>query len=112
MEVNRGAERITIRIQPVDACRVEINSSISLDVQAYTNGRRIVVTRGLLERLSEEEVRSVIAHELAHCVMGHLRKTALNSIAGRFSGPGDACTNAFGWVVFLLQYLVICEQSR
>ena len=40
---------------------------------AFTYGRtkndaRVVFTRGILERLNEEEVRSVIAHELGHAV--------------------------------------------
>lgn len=82
MDVWRGDERLSLSIAPVDACLVQIEASLDLDVFAYTDGRQIVVSRGLIERLDDEEIRTVIAHELAHCVMGHLRTTVLNTIAG------------------------------
>ena len=75
-------ERFTVDVEPVETCIVTINWTPDLSTQAYTNGREIYVTRGLMDRLNDEQIRTVLAHELAHCVLGHINRAALNSVAG------------------------------
>ena len=44
------------------------------EVNAYTDGKNIAVTSGMLRFASDEELSLIIAHELAHCVEKHVRK--------------------------------------
>lgn len=84
LKVERDGAMVALTLEPVNACNVTSALDSSLDVQARTNGREIVVTHGMAVRLDDEQIRTVLAHELAHCTMGHLRKATLNSGVGFF----------------------------
>ncbi len=43
----------------------------TLDAHAWTEMRAIVITRGLLDLLDDDELRAVMAHELYHWSVGH-----------------------------------------
>ena len=55
-------------------------------INAYTDGKDIAVTSGMLKFASDEELALVIAHELAHCVEKHIRKKKINSWIGTLTG--------------------------
>ena len=59
----------------------------SLVVNAYAIGRHtIAVTRGAMETFSEDELKSIIAHEIGHILYGHTTALLLNIIGnGIFS---------------------------
>jgi Zn-dependent protease with chaperone function len=58
----RAGGRPTVTLQIIDS---EV-------VNALTDGRTIVVSTGLVERCTEAQLGGVIAHEMAHVVMGHV----------------------------------------
>jgi len=74
----RKTQRISAYVQPVLACDYPVRLKVTGDVNAYANGNSIVVYSGLLNIFPEdEEVGVVIAHELAHNIMGHIEKKTM-----------------------------------
>lgn len=53
---------------------VRLEDKSKLD--AFANGRELVVTEGLLKRLTDDELAIVIGHELAHHILDHLQGPA------------------------------------
>lgn len=82
LELERDGERYSVNLTPVKACDIKLNLKPTLEVQARTNGREILVTMGMAERLDDEQIRTVLAHELAHCTMGHITRASVNSGLG------------------------------
>jgi hypothetical protein len=74
--------RVLRRGQPIDlqipltlACAYAIDIGNSPNVNAYADGRRIMLTRGLLDALPvDDDVAVIIARELAHNVLQHARQ--------------------------------------
>jgi hypothetical protein len=63
LEVSNGLD-----IQPQIRCRVLMTSTL----ESYAMGHTIVVSRGLLDVLPDEAtLAAILAHELAHIVLGH-----------------------------------------
>lgn len=45
------------------------------ELNAYTDGITIFIYTGILERLSKDELRSILYHELAHILLQHPQRT-------------------------------------
>lgn len=82
LEIERDGERMSFDLTPARICSVQLSLKPTLEVQARTNGREILVTAGMAERLDDEQIRTVLAHELAHCTMGHITRAGVNSALG------------------------------
>ncbi len=62
----------TLDIQPPVRCRVLVTSTF----ESYAMGHTIVLSRGLLDVLPDEAtLAAILAHELAHVVLGHRMDT-------------------------------------
>src|SRR2546429_2601926 len=67
LEVSNGLD-----IQPQVRCRVLVTSTF----ESYAIGHTIVLSRGLLDVLPDEaSLAAILAHELAHVVLGHRMDT-------------------------------------
>jgi len=74
--------RVLRRGQPLDlqvpltlACAFAIDIGNAPNVNAYSDGRRIMLTRGLLDAFpGDDDVAVIIARELAHNVLQHARQ--------------------------------------
>jgi hypothetical protein len=67
-----GANPRRVRIDPAVACDYSIEVLNSDKVNAYADGDRLRVTKGMLWfARSEAELAMVLSHELAHNIMGH-----------------------------------------
>lgn len=61
-----------VRVAPVPVCGYAVEVMNSDKVNAYADGQRIRITRGVLWFVNQDaELAMVLAHELAHNVMGH-----------------------------------------
>lgn len=74
-----------------------INNSIP---NAFATGRNpenasIAVTTGLLDRLTQEEITGVLAHELAHVIH---RDTLINVVSATIAGAISGIANMFMWL--------------
>jgi metalloprotease len=59
---------------PLDKVRVGIADDDQINAASAGSGQ-FIVTRGLLEKANDDQLRGVIAHELAHEDLGHVAKT-------------------------------------
>jgi len=76
--VLRKAEKISALVQPVMACDYPVRLKPNGDINAYATGTSITIYTGLLNAFpDEQEVGFVVAHELAHNIMGHTDKMQL-----------------------------------
>lgn len=82
-EVYKQAKSVT----PELSNDIEIFMTDEMHVNAYAFGRNtVVVTRGLIETMDEEQVMGILAHEFGHIVHGHTVMLLLNLIGnGVFS---------------------------
>ena len=103
---NQIEESGTISVRRGDALkRFDITSETICDynvilkqtptINAYANGRSIVMTSGMMNFASkDEEIAYILGHELAHNAMGHIRKTVSNYIlslgATRYTRPFES----------------------
>ncbi len=76
-----GANPRRVAMAPARVCNSPVRVIDQANVNAYADGRRISVTKGMLWFARDEtELAMVLAHELAHNVMGHA-----GSLSGAFS---------------------------
>lgn len=69
------------------------------DLNAYADGKNVVMFTGMLRFMqSDEEVATVLSHELAHNLMGHPEATQGNAAAGALLGVAiDALAGSQGY---------------
>jgi len=73
--VIRQNQPITVNVPLTLACAFAIYVGNTQNVNAYADGRRILLTRGLLDWLStDEDVAVIIAREIAHNVLQHAKQ--------------------------------------
>ena len=88
MLLERNGGLIRAVVQPVRACRYPvILDPNSAEINAFADGRRIVITRGILRFTeNDNELALIIAHELGHNAMRHIDKRKGNALAGGLGG--------------------------
>lgn len=70
LAVLRNEERVTLDIPLTSACAMVIELGNTDQVGSFADGQRIMITRGMLERLaSDEELAYVLAREIAHNIL-------------------------------------------
>lgn len=83
----RAGKQLRANVTAAKACAYSVVLADSMQVNAYADGERIVVARGIVEALSkDEELAFVVAHELGHNVMGHLDAKKQNMVVGGVGG--------------------------
>jgi len=71
--VRRNDRLVALSLTPDMSCDYPVIASADTKPYAYSNGQDIVVSQGVLQVLqSREYLASLIAHELAHNIMGHV----------------------------------------
>lgn len=77
----------TTTLTPVAACDYQVLYDDSTEVNAYADGRRIIMQRGILEfSRNDDEIAMIIGHELAHNVLNHVQKKTTQAAAGMLGG--------------------------
>ena len=72
LEVERDGKPQQVTIAPVRACPSRVHLARSLQRNAFADGRHVFVTTGILALASsDDELAFVIAHEMAHNILGH-----------------------------------------
>ena len=85
--VKKEGRLIDLKISPVCACNYPVMLIQSDSVNAFTDGKRVYISSGLMRFLqSDNELALVIGHELAHCVMNHISKQMGNTLIGGILG--------------------------
>lgn len=79
LSVARGAAPTTLSIPLTFACAFSIEVGNSDNVNAYSDGRNIMITRGMMNfARSDDEVAYVLAKELAHSTLKHASRMRMN----------------------------------
>ncbi len=119
-----GRAQATV-MQPVEGCNYPvILDSNSNDINAYADGQKIVISRGIVRFAeNDNELAMVIAHELGHSALLHVNKMRQNATVGSLGGlaidsllaaagvsTGGAATQMGGQMA-LQQYSVPFEQE-
>lgn len=83
LEIIRGrqSERVRVTINKEQSCNYPAYLRMSSAINAYANGRTIVVTAGMMNFVkSDDELAYIIGHELAHNTQSHIRKSITNYV--------------------------------
>jgi beta-barrel assembly-enhancing protease len=74
-----GAARQAI-VAPVSACDFPIRIQTSEGVNAFADGKQMIVTQGMLRFVeTDDELAFIVGHELAHNAMGHIDAQKTNA---------------------------------
>lgn len=84
----RGGRAVSTTLQPVEGCDYPVVlDSNSNDINAYADGKRIVVSKGIMRFAdNDNELALVVAHELGHSAMRHVDKIRQNAAVGTIGG--------------------------
>jgi len=89
--VTRNGATLVFEIAPEKACGYPVALSPDQVPNAFADGERIVVTRGMMAfAKSDFELSLVLAHELAHNAMHHMDAKKQNAVGYLFSQVLDA----------------------
>ncbi len=84
--VRRGENTFDVTLTPREICDYGVKLSMSSTVNAYASGKTLILTSGMMNfTQSDDELALIVAHELAHNTMGHIRKIVGNMILSGFA---------------------------
>jgi len=85
--VLRSGAPLTLKVPLTMACAFSVDIGNAPQVNAYADGRRVMVTTGILEALSDQELAVILAREIAHNVQQHAQAMQMRATV---SGVIDA----------------------
>lgn len=85
--VLRQGQELTFSLTPENICNSPVNFSSEDTINAYADGVRIVIQKGLLDFVrSDDELALIVAHELAHNIERHVEGQQVNATIGFILG--------------------------
>ncbi len=82
---SKGRTR-SVTLTPETVCASRLRLKPSSAINAYADGRHITITTGMMDFVRDDnELALIVGHELAHNMMGHIRKVVGNYILSGFS---------------------------
>ncbi len=86
VHIRRAGMDMKIPLNGDRVCDYAVALKMSGAVNAYANGKSIVVTTAMMDFAgSDDELALVVGHELAHNTMGHVRKAIWNTVISGFA---------------------------
>ena len=83
LTLERDAKKTTLNVPLTSACAFVVELGNADNVNAYADGRRVLVTRGMLDFAhSDEELAYVLGKEMAHNALIHASKQHMNATVG------------------------------
>jgi hypothetical protein len=77
LRISRAGKLLDLPLQADQGCSLRAEVLVTKSVNAWANGERIMVAAKLLDRCrTENELALVVAHELAHNLLGHRKHLA------------------------------------
>ncbi len=81
--VQRDREELELSLSPTATCDYGYDVGTGNDVNASANGKAIKIDRGMMRFAgTDEELATVVGHELAHNLMGHVESGQTNVLIG------------------------------
>ena len=69
-----------VAVESTPVCGYPARLKYSPEINAYANGREIIVTTGMMDFANDAQIAVIVGHELAHNTQGHIRKIIQNTI--------------------------------
>lgn len=83
LNVLRDGANIALNVPLTRACAYSIELGNADNVNAYDDGRRVMITRGMMDfARTDEELAYVLAKEMAHNSLGHTNKQNMSATVG------------------------------
>jgi hypothetical protein len=84
LELRRGSEVLSIKIDPILACRYPVEIMADDRLNAFASGEKIMITTGMLRFIkNDDELAHIIGHEIAHNALNHIDKMrGVGTVAG------------------------------
>lgn len=79
--VRRDGKPLALKVPLTTACAFTVDIANAPQVNAYGDGRRILVTTGMLDALLDHELAVILAREIAHNVQQHVRAMQMRATA-------------------------------
>lgn len=87
LRVLRSGVATDVVITPVTACNSPVKIADSNSINAFADGKSISITRGMMRFVNnDEELATVIGHELAHNSRKHIQAKKANAVVGTVIG--------------------------
>ena len=87
MTVVRNGQQLPIELQRKECCNYGIVLVPGDVVNAWADGRRVFVTKGMMRYVENDlELATIVGHELAHNIRGHVDMTKKQAMVGGFFG--------------------------
>ena len=81
--LDRSGEKRSVSVPLKQQCNFDVRLDPSDIVNAYADGKNIIITRGMMRfATKDEQLALVISHELGHNVMNHMDKKMTNYALG------------------------------
>ena len=84
--VQRGGGLTEIAVAPDTVCNLGALVTVEGDINAYADGQNIVFPWAMMRFANDDELRAIVAHEIAHNGMGHIEARKKNMILGGLLG--------------------------
>lgn len=82
VSVSRQGQPLKLNVPLTTACAFSLEVGHAAQVNAYADGRRVMITRGMLDFLgNDEELAVILAREIAHNVLQHAASTQMTATA-------------------------------
>lgn len=93
--INRDGTLRSLTMTPVDVCDYGLKLASNAAVNAYADGKHMVINAGMVDFVeNDNELALIIGHEMAHNTMGHIRKSiqniVLSGLATRYTRPFES----------------------
>ncbi|WP_432380233.1 M48 family metalloprotease [Duganella sp. P38] len=76
LTISRGGSNQQLRVPVTRACAFKIDIGNADNINAYSDGQRVMITRGMVNfAQSDEAIAYVLAKDIAHNVLGHAATT-------------------------------------
>jgi len=76
LKILRGDRRLDIEVTPETICDYPANVFFNERINGHTDGEQIIITSELMKTVPDDvNLALIIAHELAHAIKGHKRKS-------------------------------------
>ncbi len=87
-----------VTLEPQTICNYPVHLINSETINAFADGKKITMLKGMTKVAGDPQLRLVIAHELAHNIMHHPQKMVRNAVisGGWLLGPVAA---ELGWIL-------------
>jgi len=72
LRIKRGDREFSVSVEPEKICNYPVKLSQTSTINAYANGRIIIMTAGMMNFVKDDnELALILGHELAHNTMGY-----------------------------------------